>query len=29
MDRNDRRATYKGTDTWTEEGGAQWNETVK
>lgn len=29
MDRIDRRFTYNGTDTWTDEGGAEWNETVK
>ena len=29
MDRIDHRFTYNGTDTWTDEGGAEWNETVK
>lgn len=29
MDRIERRFTYNGTDTWTDEDGAEWNETVK
>ena len=29
MDRTDRRFTYNGTDTWTDEAGAEWNEVVK
>ena len=29
MDRIDRRFTYNGTDTWTDENGVEWNEAVK
>ena len=29
MDRIDRRFTYNGTDTWTDENGVEWNEIVK
>ena len=29
MDRIDRRFTYNGTDTWTDEEGVEWNEVVK
>ena len=29
MDRMERRFTYNGTDTWTDENGAEWNETAK
>ena len=29
MDRIDRRFTYNGTDTWTDEDGIEWNEAVK
>lgn len=29
MDRIERRFTYNGTDTWTDEGGVEWNEVVK
>lgn len=29
MDRADRRFTYNGTDTWTDEDGVEWNEVVK
>ena len=29
MDRIDRRFTYNGTDTWTDEDGVEWNEVVK
>lgn len=29
MDRIERRFTYNGTDTWTDEDGAEWNEAVK
>ena len=25
----DRHFTYNGTDTWTDENGAEWNEVVK
>ena len=29
MDRMERRFTYNGTDTWTDENGAEWNETAE
>ena len=29
MDRIERRFTYNGTDTWTDEAGVEWNEVVK
>ncbi|MDD6812643.1 MAG: hypothetical protein PUD93_12455 [Lachnospiraceae bacterium] len=29
MDRIERRFTYNGTDTWTDEDGVEWNEVVK
>ncbi len=29
MDRIERRFTYNGTDTWTDEDGAEWNEVVR
>ena len=29
MDRIDRHFTYNGTDTWTDENGAEWNEVAK
>lgn len=29
MDRIERRFTYNGTDTWTDEDGVEWNEAVK
>lgn len=29
MDRIDRRFTYNGTDTWTDEDGVEWNEAVE
>lgn len=29
MDRIDRRFTYNGTDTWTDEDGVEWNEVVE
>ena len=29
MDRINRRFTYNGTDTWTDENGVEWNEAVK
>ena len=29
MDRINRRFTYNGTDTWTDEDGVEWNEVVK
>ena len=29
MDRIDRRFTYNGTDTWTDEDGIEWNEALK
>ncbi|MGM9579586.1 MAG: lipoprotein [Evtepia sp.] len=29
MDRTERHFTYNGTDTWTDEGGAEWNEVAK
>ena len=29
MDRSERRFTYNGTDTWTDEDGVEWNEVVR
>lgn len=29
MDRAERRFTYNGTDTWTDENGTEWNEVAK
>ena len=29
LDRIERHFTYNGTDTWTDENGAEWNEVVK
>lgn len=29
MDREERRFTYNGTDTWTDENGTEWNEVAK